>query len=248
MCIRDRFISAYPSTLRNIAIHFDRKKQYFESAKILHVTSESTDNITRRLLARIFPLARIIETYTTTEAGLIGYECLHDDGFHIAEDSTIVEITDESPGRIVVTDLTNFATPIIRYNGLGDLCSWEEKQCGCGSLSRRIKHLEGRLVDSITLHDGSTQSPYIITNALESVAGLYSYQFIQHDIGRFEIIAVKDSTNDIITSSIIEQCNDVVTRVLGEKCNLIISFVDEIVPPPGAHKIPLVISNMRRQL
>jgi len=240
------FISSYPSTLRNIAVHLDRRARRCECVKLLHVTSETMAQSTRRLLARVFPRARLVETYTTTEAGLVGHECPRDGGFHVAEDGVLVEIAGKTPGRIVVTDLTNVSTPIIRYDGLGDLCRWENRPCACGSPLRRIAHLEGRFVDSITLRDGGTQSPYALTNALDAVAGLYGYQFIQHGIGRFELIAVMNRAAAGSEQTLREQSALAVTQALGEACELDIRFVERIAPPPGGHKVPLVVSKMRR--
>lgn len=241
--VSPEFISSYPSTLRNIAVHLDRRDRRCECVKLLHVTSEMTTESTRRLFGRVFPQARLVDTYTTTEAGLVGFECRSDGGFHVAEDGVLVEIVG---GRTVVTDLTNFSTPIIRYDGLGDLCRWDNRPCGCGSALQRIAHLEGRFVDSITLRDGGTQSPYALTNALDAVAGLYGYQLIQHGVGRFELVAVMNRAAAASEQELREQGARAVTQALGEACELDIRFVERIEPPPDAHKVPLVISKLRR--
>src|SRR5205085_8254840 len=138
----------------------------YDRLRLLHVTAEMLDRRTRLLLGQVFPRARIVETYTSTEAGLMAYQCPRDPRLHLCEDRVLVEIVDgaghatREMGEIVVTNLANWTTPIIRYRGLGDFCRWKESACPCGSILRSIGDLEGRRAESITLPDGSLLSPY----------------------------------------------------------------------------------------
>lgn len=238
------FISTYPSTLRAVAIHLDRRGRRHACVKLLHTTSEMLTPATRALLARVFPQAKVADTYTTTEAGLVGHACPAGGGFHMAEDGVLAEITGGDPGRLRVTDLTNFATPVIRYDGLGDLCRFDDRPCGCGSNLRRIAHLEGRAADALALRSGGLRSPHALTNALDKVAGLYTYQLIQHAPGALALLAVPDASAGTPESVLREQCRQAVEEGLGEACTLDIRLVDRIAPAPGAHKVPQVVSRM----
>ena len=71
----------------------------------------------------------------------------------------------------IITDLINRATPIIRYDGLGDILVPSTHPCSCGSPLRHIRSLEGRTVDSVRLLDGSLMSPYTLTNILRGTPG-----------------------------------------------------------------------------
>ncbi|MEI6535746.1 MAG: hypothetical protein WCN98_10430 [Verrucomicrobiaceae bacterium] len=233
------FISSYPSTMRNLAIALHRRGEKNNALRLLHLTSETLDAGTRRLIEIVFPNARLIETYTCSEAGLVAFECTKDKRLHIAEDGVIAEIIE---GELAVTDLTNWSTPVIRYRGLGDRCRWDSSPCPCGSPLRSIRQLEGRVADSIIRRDGTMISPLVITNALDEITGVYQYQIVQREAGRFEIAVVKDETSECEEASIRDEVACVIERAVGEPSATLVNFVAAIHPKTGAHKIPLVIS------
>ncbi len=236
------FISSYPSTMRNLAIALHRRGEKCEELRLLHLTSETLDDRTRHLIESVFVNARLIETYTCSEAGLIAFECTKDKRLHIAEDGVIVEIIE---GEIVVTDLTNWSTPVIRYRGLGDRCHWESSSCPCGSPLRSIRQLEGRVADTIARQDGTMISPLVVTNALDEVAGVYQYQIVQPEAGRFEIAVVRDELSGRDEATVSDEIARVIERALAEPTTTRVNFVAAIYPKMGAHKIPLVISHAK---
>ncbi len=73
-------------------------------------------------------------------------------------------------GEVVVTDLWNEATPIIRYAGLKDagIISLEDCQCSRKN-SPLLKVIEGRITDSVVLRDGRLLHPFSLTLALEHI-------------------------------------------------------------------------------
>lgn len=242
------FISSYPSTLRAIALDLRTKNRVIRQTRLIHLTSEMLDAHTRNLLGQIFPNARLIETYTSTEGGLVAWQCMQGSRWHVAETNVLCEIVDESGlpttglGHIVITDLTNTATPIIRYRGLGDLARWEPEPCPCGSSARSIRHIEGRTAAMLRARDGSLISPYVITNAIEEVPGLAQYQVVQKQPGLFEVRVVADSGaphNDVELG-----IANALAAALGGADGLQITFVSRIAAPPGSHKVPLVISEL----
>lgn len=238
------FISSYPSTLRSISLDLRSQNRVVKETQLIHLTSEMLDPHTRRLLAQVFPNARLIETYTSTEGGLVAWQCMHDARWHIAETNVLCEIVDDSGspttglGHIVITDLTNTATPILRYRGLGDLARWEPEPCPCGTTARSIRHIEGRSAAMLRARSGALISPYVIINAIEEVPGLAQYQIVQNQPGRLEVrvIAESDTQQHRIKSAL--------EAALSHEADLQITFVSHIAPPVGSHKVPLVISEL----
>ncbi|MBN1221902.1 MAG: hypothetical protein JXB23_01545 [Candidatus Aminicenantes bacterium] len=55
--------------------------------------------------------------------------------------------------EIIVTDLWNYAWPLIRYR-IGDLTSGEISHCPCGCTWRVVKQIEGRKSDNVTTPSG----------------------------------------------------------------------------------------------
>lgn len=244
LSIAPEFISSYPSTLRAIALELGHR--VITETKLIHLTSEMLDAHTRHLLGKVFPNAKLIETYTSTEGGLVAFQCTHDARWHLAETNVIAEIVDDEGqptdglGHLVITDLTNEATPIIRYRGLGDLARWETSPCPCGSTLRSIRQLEGRSAAMLRTRSGSWLSPFVITNAIEEVPGLAQYQVVQTQPGCLEVKIVATSTADLEPHLL---------RVLDRAdmdMNVRVSLVPEIKPQGRGHKVPLVVSTIQQ--
>lgn len=246
--ITPEFISSYPSTLRAIALDLKAQKRTFAKTKLIHLTSETLDAHTRRLLCEVFPNARLIETYTSTEGGLVAFQCPHDTRWHIAETNVICEIVDDDGrptdglGHIVVTDLTNTATPIIRYRGLGDLARWEPSPCPCGSSLKSIRQLEGRSAAMLRTRSGILLSPFVITNAIEEVPGLAQYQVVQKQPGAMEVRVV--AANGTPPFQIERGIKEALNVAVANDAELTVNFVPAIAAPRGSHKVPLVVSEL----
>ncbi|WP_395716351.1 phenylacetate--CoA ligase family protein [Prosthecobacter sp.] len=246
LSISPEFISSYPSTLRAFALELGSR--IIAQTKLIHLTSEMLDAHTRHLLRQVFPNAKLIETYTSTEGGLVAFQCTHDARWHIAETNVIAEIVDEEGkpteglGNLVITDLTNDATPILRYRGLGDLARWETSPCPCGSTLRSIRQLEGRSAAMLRTRSGVLLSPFVITNAIEEVGGLAHYQVVQKLPGSFEVRVV--ATHGTPPFQIERDIKSVLSAAVANDADLIVNFVPKIAAPHGSHKVPLVISEL----
>jgi phenylacetate-CoA ligase len=240
LSLSPEFISSYPSTLRAIALELGSR--VIVQTKLIHLTSETLDAHTRHLLSQVFPNAKLIETYTSTEGGLVAFQCTHDARWHIAETNVIAEIVDDEGratdglGHLVVTDLTNNATPILRYRGLGDLARWETSPCPCGSSLKSIRQLEGRSAAMLRTRGGVWLSPFVITNAIEEVPGLAQYQVVQQQAGSIEVRVVATNPADLEPHLL---------RVLDHAdMDVSVQFVAEIKSNGRGHKVPLVVSEL----
>ena len=248
LSIAPEFISSYPSTLRAIALELRSQNRVMSKTRLIHLTSEMLDAHTRHLLGQIFPNARLIETYTSTEGGLVAWQCVRGSRWHIAETNVLCEIVDDEGtptndlGHIVITDLTNTATPILRYRGLGDLARWEPEPCACGSSARSIRHIEGRSAGMLRARGGALISPYVITNAIEEVPGLAQYQVVQKQPGMLEVRIVAEASSE--RNRVESGVRAVLDSALEHAADLQITFVSTIAAPPGSHKLPLVISEL----
>src|SRR5262249_44155697 len=60
-------------------------------------------------------------------------------------------------GTILVTDLLNYAMPLIRYR-IGDLGSWACGRCSCGRALPRLEQVTGRVTDFLVGCDGQLVS------------------------------------------------------------------------------------------
>lgn len=106
---------------------------------------------------------RVYDHYGTTEMGLGGgVDCRARSGYHLREADLLFEIVDPDTGRpvpdgesgeVVFTTLTRRAMPLVRYR-TGDVARFTPEPCACGTVLRRLAHIEYRLVDHLTLPGG----------------------------------------------------------------------------------------------
>src|SRR5262249_32149465 len=90
------------------------------------------------------------DTYSSREFGPIAHECSAHDGYHVAAEGYVVELVagdrpapPGEPGEVVITDLTNYCLPFIRY-AIGDTArASADAGCACGRGLPKIDGVEG---------------------------------------------------------------------------------------------------------
>jgi phenylacetate-coenzyme A ligase PaaK-like adenylate-forming protein len=117
-----------------------------------------------------------LSNYSAGELGPIAFECRERQGFyHVAHSNVVVEVDDGltttfngvSVGRLLVTHLHSYATPIIRYD-LGDFGRLEER-CPCGHDGPTLSNIFGRGKHFLRHPNGSLVPFYLSTRALLGV-------------------------------------------------------------------------------
>ncbi len=119
-----------------------------------------------------------LSNYSAGEVGPIGFECSKYQGyFHVAHTNVIVEcdigltasFNDALLGRLLVTHLHSYATPIIRYD-IGDF-GQVENRCRCGHDGPTISNIYGRGKHFLR-HPNGTMLPFYLSTRLllETVA------------------------------------------------------------------------------
>ncbi len=103
-----------------------------------------------RVLAREAWDVPVYDTYSAGEFGVLALQCPEHDHLHVQSENVLLEILREDGsacapgevGRVVVTDLHNFAMPLIRY-AIGDYAEAGEP-CPCGRGLPVIRRIAGR--------------------------------------------------------------------------------------------------------
>lgn len=142
----------------------------------------------RETIERIFG-CRVTNRYGCEEVSLIACEC-SEGNMHLNCDTLIVEFIRDGkpvsvgePGAIVVTDLTNYGMPFIRYK-VGDVGVLSTKtSCNCGCTYPIMESLEGRVADYVMTPDGNYISGISLTeNFAMHLPGIKQMQIVQEQI------------------------------------------------------------------
>ena len=126
---------------------------------------------------------RVWDKYSSEELGSIAIEC--ESGQYHCSEHLLVEVLDEQNractvgevGRVVVTDLWNFATPVIRYD-IGDYAAVGTR-CTCGRGLLPLKQIMGRVRNIMTLPDGRKFWPTFGMRSYGELAPIEQIQFVQ---------------------------------------------------------------------
>ena len=239
-------IFTYPSMLSLLAKEIKEKNISSIIPKLILIGGETVTNSQREKFCEIFK-SDVFRIYGSEEFGRLAFECNEHSGYHIITDNVVVEFVKEgedvSPGErgeVVVTGLTNYRMPLIRYK-LGDIAIPSESKCPCGRGLPLIKHVEGREDDFLVLPSGRKISPRMI-NVIESIPGIKEYKTIQESKERFVVKLIKD--NKFNERTISEVKKQIKIGCLGEEIKVEVRLVNEI-PRERTGKLRAVISNVK---
>jgi phenylacetate-CoA ligase len=141
---------------------------------------------------------RVFDRYGSRETGIIGSECEAHDGLHLCSEHLVVEIERNgvaaSPGehgRILITDLSNYGMPLIRYR-IEDMGVPMSGGCSCGRGLWRMGMAAGRETDFLVTPEGQLVSGAALTIYLIAKApGVLQAQIVQDRPGtvRLRVVA-----------------------------------------------------------
>ncbi len=180
-------VQAYPSNIK--ALLATDPGALASASTFLTVGETVSDSVH----AELSQTARVFDCYSAEEVGYIALQCPDGPGYHTMAESLIVEIIgdDGQPcaagetGRVIVTDLHNFAMPMIRYD-TGDFAEAGEP-CRCGRGLPTMNRIRGRWRGMLTLPDGSRHWPLTGVYGFREIAPVRQYQMIQHAPDRIEL-------------------------------------------------------------
>ena len=181
----------YPTTLTALIDLAETRGTFLPPTAMVRTIGETVTTHLRQRCQHVLGIA-IQDTYSSQEIGHIAVQCPDHDSYHIAAESILVEVLhpDGTPcqpgetGAVVVTDLTNTATPLIRY-AIGDHAEMGAP-CPCGRTSPTLRRIMGRERNMIVMPNGARHWPLVGFDRFRDLAPVRQYQLIQHDPDRIE--------------------------------------------------------------
>ena len=182
----------YPSVLNAMLDLVERGGAKFDGLAHVRCMSEMVHPELRDRTKAVLGL-EIEDAYTSEEFGFLALQCPDADGYHVMAETHIVEVVNDAGnpcapgelGRVLVTDLHNFATPLIRY-AIGDYAV-AGAACACGRGLPRLERIMGRERNLVALPDGSRHWPLTGYSKYHGIAPIRHYQLIQHDLETIEM-------------------------------------------------------------
>jgi len=146
---RPDYLQTYASLLEHLALEF-QKRPALRCVRTFNVIGEPLTAGRRARVERIFG-APIKLGYGLNEIGIIAACCPEAGRYHVHDEHCLVEIVDEDGkpcapgeyGRVLITTLTNYAMPLIRYD-TGDIAQALDGPCHCGRTLPNFGPILGR--------------------------------------------------------------------------------------------------------
>lgn len=223
----------YPSNLDAL---LDYWVEHDSVPVIKHIKSigESLSTRLREKAWRILKI-KIEDCYSSQELGSIANQC-EAGMYHTADPNLIVEILDENDkpvadgeqGRVVVTDMHNYASPMIRY----DTGDWAVRggDCKCGRSWQTLTKVLGRTRNLMKFPDGRRYWPRVGMYEFDQLGfKIRRYQIIQHTVTDIEY---KVQVDELLTAEQKQELVTIAQAAMGTEFNITVN--DQTTPWPQA--------------
>ncbi|TDJ22751.1 MAG: phenylacetate--CoA ligase family protein [Gammaproteobacteria bacterium] len=188
----------YPSNLRGLVDKWSMEGTGLSALTYIKTIGETLAPELRRDVAELNPEISIIDGYSSEECGAIALQCPDSSGYHVMSESLIVEILNDADehcapgeiGQVVVTDLHNLASPLIRYR-IGDYAQVGET-CSCGRGLLKLDKILGRQRNLVVKPNGDRHWPLVGFRDFGAIAPIRQYQMIQETTERITVRFVTD--------------------------------------------------------
>jgi phenylacetate-CoA ligase len=215
-----KLIIAYVDSIFELARFAEREKIAIRPQSAIITSAGTLTPFMREKIEGVFQ-CKVFNRYGSREVSDIAGECDAHRGLHVFPWGCYVEVVDEAgnrlpagtEGNIVVTCLSNFAMPLIRYEigDRGTLAS-EATGCPCGRQGQILEEIAGRNVDIFKRKDGTLIDGEYFTHLLYFRPWVWKCDYEPEELA------------DIIHK----------TRVImGEDCQVDFEFVDDIPTSPS---------------
>ena len=246
-----KIIEGYPSMIELLARYIIREKRFDLKPEAIISSSEQLYDYQRELFSSVFGCGTF-SYYSSREAHAIASECAEHAGYHISAENLIVEIVDEAgipvsegqEGRVLITNLHNYAMPFIRYS-INDVAVATDKECPCGRGLPLMAALSGRISDMVYTSQGKAISGTALLHVFLTPMGVRQFQLVQDSYEKLTIKVIMDQPfTEQHRNNVIALLTGRYKAILGEEMEISVEIVDTI-PATPAGKRKVVISNVK---
>lgn len=188
---RPMVIRSYPDPLYIMAQYrLSHEGEFTWTPKVLTTTGNVLHPQMRQVIENAFG-CKIFDSYSS-EGNANVFECHTHECYHVSEEYGITEVLDEKNnpimsgiGRVITTDLWNYATPFIRYD-VQDMVELADEPCSCGRAHMAIKRILGRDNELLIAASGRRYTVHHFTVFFEPTVSpqlkdsIEQFQFVQH--------------------------------------------------------------------
>jgi phenylacetate-CoA ligase len=238
---RPRLVVGFTPALFVLSHYLEKHGIRIMGPRAVVTTSATLFESHRQLHERVFG-CRVFDSYGSREAGGMAFECeSHPGALHVAAESVLIEIVKDGRhappgevGEILLTDLSNWAAPLIRYQ-IKDTAAWAGAPCPCGRSLPLLRLGSGRVSDLLVTPEGGLVIGEFFIDLFDEVSdSVNQFQVIQPDRTRLLVKVVANAGFSGETEAFIRRS---IRRKFGAATQIDIEAVGEIPPSPSGKYI-----------
>ncbi len=204
----DYYLRSYPTQLSLILKVAKESNVSFKKIKGINTTGSILHDDLRCDTESMFN-CKVFDSYSCEGAAMV-FECPTHDCYHSAMEYAITEVVrdesqieDHNIGRLITTDLWNYAMPFIRYD-TKDFVERSDVKCSCGREHLKVRKIIGRDSDILVSSKGVYITPHLVSIFFKQF-DVEQFQILEEELDEIQIKIVskhKDLTtlqNDIIS-------------------------------------------------
>lgn len=198
----------------------------------------------RKLFDEVFDCP-VVDEYGSCENGIIAFQCPHNQ-MHLMSDHMYIEFLDENDqpvepgeqGRVVITDFSCHAMPLLRYD-IGDVGRPKEGTCTCGVTLPLMDIVEGRKEDFIRTNDGKLVHAAYLCYTLKDDT-VHEFKMYQKTFDSFLVQIVKSPSFSTDSEAMLKRK---LAHSLGDNMNFDFQYLDSI-PREKSGKLRYFVSEI----
>jgi phenylacetate-coenzyme A ligase PaaK-like adenylate-forming protein len=236
--LRPRLIVAYAQAAYELARFAEQKRITVAPQRAVLTSAGTLYPFMRKKIAAVFG-CEVYNLYGSREVSDIACELPGLNGLWVAPWANFVEIVDDAgrplqpgtEGNIIVTCLTNYAMPLVRY-AIGDRGTlFPDDTAVAHPGTQVLKHVSGRTVDMFRTSDQTLIDGEYFTHLLYFRPWVWKFQVVQkaHAHVLFKVVRV----NGEPPRSELEEIAAKARLAMGTDCRIDFEFVEELSPHPS---------------
>jgi len=226
------YLLTHPSVMFELTRYCKKHNICLPSLRQVRTLAEALPPMLRNACREVWDVG-LVDMYSSQEVGYIALQCPEYEHYHVQSEGVLVEVLDqhERPcapgeiGKVIVTNLHNYAAPLIRYE-IGDYTE-VGTPCACGRGLPVLKRIMGRYRNLLSLPSGEKRWPTMlgIYTSQDFAPIVDAIQLVQRSLEKIEVRLVAKRPLD---SSEREQLTNLIHHNLGYPFQLKFEYVDSI--------------------
>jgi phenylacetate-CoA ligase len=183
----------------------------------------------------------VFNRYGSREVSDIACSCEKDEGLHIIPAIHYLEIVDDAgrqvkpgkAGNIIITSLTNYTMPLIRYK-IGDLGILSDKACSCGRGFPLLEQVKGRIRSVFRNKQGDLIDGGVFIRLFYFRENVKQFQVIQESLEKITVnLVLKDKKQLKVIDKDLMEITAGIEKIMGSETIIKYNLVEIINPGPS---------------